>query len=451
MPAKLRHIATLIGTKNLLTDKANLLSYSVSAALPDSTAAPVLPLAVARPRQLADVAKLLHFCTQEGIQILIRGARTAFAESKNINPDTLLIVTTGLNRIYEIDRGNRLARAQAGVTCQALQEAARSKGLFYPCNPGSAAVCSLGGNIATNAAGPAAVKFGPAANWLENLEVIRSNGESLLCANRANQLHPGFPLARLFCGSGGCLGLIAACVLRLLPAPEDRLDFIFSFADEESAAEAASVIMASNCEPYELEYFDWRCSRVLLSKPDWSRSMIAGAFIGARSVIGEQFALINNMMENYGARRETGLGAGMLTQAVGLIPALAAQQHNCNLLLQAPSAPPASLSKLLECIRGVAEEYGAECAIFGHAGMVRLCALFFLAANDPATPDAISGIKNKLFVLQLMLNNLLESEADATLCINEWQSKQPAYSFAQRLRGLFDPAGILSGQPLPGV
>lgn len=434
MPDFSRELISLLGKENVLADPASLLACSAAANFDISPQTEILPLAIARPVRTDQLALLLRHCSEANVPLAIRGsATTPCANTQPVVEGTVILELTGLNRILEIDRENRVAHVQAGATWQALQEAAASQGLFFPVN--ALPVSTMGGNIAMNAAGGSSFKYGAIGAWLEELEVYSTSGERIVCGSQTSQLLAGFPLAPLFCGSAGCLGVIATARLRLLPLPEATKNLLFSFSTPELAAEAFCRILTLPVVPASLEFYDSECAALLGFDTDSATCLLACAFQGSAAEVKSALALARAKVQ--AGREEKAM------PATDLLPALA--RGGRRFALEILQAPPSRFSRLLEGIDLICQKHAMKSAVFGSP--FRLHVALFINGNR----EALAAGRHDLFVFELMLNEKMASETEAELKREEWQQQQELARLSEKLRPLFDPQGLLAAHPLPGA
>lgn len=444
MQAILKHIADIAGPDNLLADPASRLAYARGACYMPLPENPVLPLACVRPTHMGHVSRLLAFASEEGIPLLFRGGGTAgCANLSPVTPNTIIILTSGLNRILELDADNHTVRVQPGVTCAQLASALAPKKLFYPPMPYSAAIATLGGNVAMNAFGSSCVKYGAASNFILSLDAYATNGEKIVChaANgQPGKLESGFPLANIFAGSMGALAFIGDCSLRLLPYSPCRSKRLFRFA--ENAPNAAAAIMAANLLPDALEIFDPLSARILLDEPDCADWLLEVCFSGGNAETEASMAKATEICVNLGA-----IQPGRLlpkNAKAGILPALASTGK---ILYENFACMPSRVPMLMEGIIDICSKHHQKVALFGHAGIAVIHAAFYVDSQEETQTAA-----REIFTRELMLNNAMTSEKDAQLARVEWQRKQYGLvSVSQKLRSIFDPSGILANNSLPGT
>lgn len=443
----IKQLGKIVGPANIFEDAPDLLAYAATPVFSQGGDL-ALPLAVARPRNIAQAAEILELCSREQMALRLRGGGTLPNPGAPLTRHIILL-TDGLDRIIEIDAANRLARVQAGARCADLEKSAAREGLFFPPAPVSGQLATIGGCLAANARGLDCLKYGSTADYVDSLEVVTANGARLVCAGHNGQpgkLAPAFPLAQLFCGSLGCLGLIASATLRLLPAPEIRRGLIALFASAPEAARGAAAIVASPLQPAGLELLD-AASAAVLDSPHSPGARLALEFDGTATAVGKCLTEAGAILSKNGAR-------GILAQeperlwhlAPGNLAVALARRDKPFRLLQA-ACPPAGAPALVEGMEQIGASHGLETAIFGNAALARLW-VAFCGGDAPARDSAARD----LFTLELVLNNSLFSEAEIGMERDQWQRLHgEVEQISTELRKLFDPAGILAINPLPGA
>jgi len=215
-----------------------------------------LPDAVARPRSTKSVSAILRFANRHRIPVTPRGAGHGYVGGCVPVRGGIVLSLERMNRIREINGGDYVAVAQAGVITADLQDTAAARGLFYPPDPASRAESFIGGNIATNAGGPRCLKYGVTRDYVLGLEVVLADGTVLLAGGRTHKNKTGFDLHRLFVGSEGLLGVVTEATLKLLPLPPFRACLAIGFSSIRSAVRALHAILHAGFLPAALEITD---------------------------------------------------------------------------------------------------------------------------------------------------------------------------------------------------
>ena len=222
----------------------------------DETPRHVEPEAVLFPASHADVAALVRIAFEHGIALTPRGAGSGNVGGALPAPGSAVVSFECMRRVLEFDPDNRLIVVEPGVVTEDIDRIARSAGLFYPPDPGSSAYCRIGGNLAMNAAGPRAVKYGVTRDYVLGLRAVTGDGREIRTGCRTTKGVTGYDLTRLLIGSGGTLALITEATLKLLPAPEAVATLRLCFASNRAALDAVGRIMRQAVVPSALEFMD---------------------------------------------------------------------------------------------------------------------------------------------------------------------------------------------------
>ena len=217
---------------------------------------PGLPLAVALPATTAEVSALVRLAGRHRVPIVPRGAGTGLSGGAAGIEGGLTVALTRMDRLLEIDRENMVAVVQPGLINAALKRAVAAEGLFYGPDPASFEMCSIGGNLGTNAGGLCCVKYGQTRDWVLSLEVVLADGAVIRTGGKNLKDTAGYSLTHLFVGSQGTLGIITEATLRLRPAPPPRSTLLVFFPTLVSAAAAVSGFTAAGVQPVTLEILD---------------------------------------------------------------------------------------------------------------------------------------------------------------------------------------------------
>jgi glycolate dehydrogenase FAD-linked subunit len=218
------------------------------------------PLAVVRPRSTAEVAEVVRVCARHGVPIVARGAGTGVSGGANAVDGCVLLCTEQMRTIVEINPAERLAVVQPGVVNDDLRAAAAEHGLWYPPDPSSAALCTIGGNVATNAGGLCCVKYGVTRDYVLALEVVTASGDVVRLGRRTAKGVAGYDLVGLMVGSEGTLGVITEVTVRLRPARSAPTRTVVGFFDSLPACGAAVAgVVERGLEPAVFELIDRHC------------------------------------------------------------------------------------------------------------------------------------------------------------------------------------------------
>ena len=215
-----------------------------------------LPEMVAHPENARQVAAIVKLANRENFPIIPRGEGTGFTGGSLAVEGGVVVTTSRMNRIVKIDPDNMSAWVEPGVINGHLQKAVHDQGLFFPPDPSSMDFSTIGGNVAENAGGPRAVKYGVTRDYVLALEVVMPDGRIVHTGSEAIKNVTGYDITRLLVGSEGTLGFITKILVRLLPRPEAVMTLLTAFPDVSTASRAVARIMASRITPSTLEFMD---------------------------------------------------------------------------------------------------------------------------------------------------------------------------------------------------
>ena len=211
----LSELRNIVGNANVLTASEDLIPYSI-----DGTAAlRQMPECVVLPHSTEQVSALLKLANRTKTPVVTRGTGTGLSGGSLPVPNGIVLCLVKMDKLLELDRANLTLRAEAGATTQAISDAATAAGLFYPPDPGSMKISTIGGNVAENSGGLRGLKYGITRNYVMGLEVVLPDGEIMQTGNKCVKDVAGYSLKDLFVGSEGTLGVITQVLLRLIPAP----------------------------------------------------------------------------------------------------------------------------------------------------------------------------------------------------------------------------------------
>ena len=215
-----------------------------------------LPCAVALPTETRQVAELVRLCGEFGVPIVPRGAGTGLSGGAAGIEGALTIAFTAMDKVLEIDGDNLVVVTQPGIINAALKKAVAAEGLFYAPDPASFEICSIGGNLGTNAGGLCCIKYGQTRESVLGLEVVMADGTVLRTGGKNVKDVAGYSLTHLIVGSQGTLAIVTEAILRLRPLPPPRSTLIAFFASQEAAGDAVAGIARAGLSPVTLELMD---------------------------------------------------------------------------------------------------------------------------------------------------------------------------------------------------
>jgi len=215
-----------------------------------------MPAVVVKPISADEISKIMKLANREKISVTPRGAGTGLSGGALPIFGGIVLSTERLNKIIEIDERNLQATVEPGVINQIFRDAVEAKGLFYPPDPASRGSCFLGGNLAENAGGPKAVKYGTTKDYVLNCQVVLPSGDIIWTGANVLKNSTGYNLTQLIIGSEGTLGIITKIVFRLIPLPTQNLLMLVPFFSPEKACEAVSAVFRAGYTPSAMEFME---------------------------------------------------------------------------------------------------------------------------------------------------------------------------------------------------
>lgn len=247
-----KRLKELLGREHYSTKPEDLVLYGS-----DGTNRPDLrPDAVARPSTVQEIASIIEIASRYKIPVIPRGAGSGLTGGALPVDGGLVVVMTRFNKILEIDEDNLIAVVEPGVVTSDFQNAVQKHGLFYPPDPASREFSTLGGNVAENAGGTRAVKYGVTRDYVMGLQAVIGTGETIETGVRTAKGVVGYDLTRLLVGSEGTLGFITKLILRLIPAPETKETVTAYFSSLDEAAQTVAAMTSARVVPATLEFMD---------------------------------------------------------------------------------------------------------------------------------------------------------------------------------------------------
>lgn len=406
------------------------------------------PAAVVFPRSTDHVSRCLQAASRHGVPVIARGAGSGLVGAANATPDAIVLSMHRLDRILEIDTGNRLAVVQPGVITASVAAAAREAGLFYPPDPGSVEICTIGGNIATNAGGMCCVRYGVTADFVLGLEVVLADGRIMRTGRRTVKGVAGYDLTRLFVGSEGTLGIVTEATLKLLPAPAPVHTMVAAFDDLGSAGHAVSDIVRAGITPSMLEILDRTTVRAVDAVARMDLGGDVAALLLAQSDASD-IATIGDLCAGAGAGdvaiTDDPAEGTMLLEARRL--ALPALESLGDWLLDDVCVPRTEITALIAAIEEIARRHQLTIGVFGHAGDGNLHPTIIFDDADPASRQAAQDAFNAITATALELGGTIAGEHGIGRLKSHWLTREldpTALDVHRAVKSALDPQGLLS-------
>jgi glycolate oxidase len=418
-----------------------------------------LPGAVALPTTTGEVAELVRLAAAHGVPVVPRGAGTGLSGGASGIEGGLTIALTRMDRVLDIDPNDLVAVTQPGIINATFKATVAEQGLFYPPDPASFELCTIGGNLGTNAGGLCCVKYGQTRDAVLGLEVVLADGSVIRTGSRTVKDVAGYALTQLFVGSQGTLGIVTEATLRLRPAPPPRSTLLAFFPSLAAAGSAVADIVRSGASPVTLEFMD---APTIAAVDDWQqlgldREAAAMLMIESdlpASAAAEELATVERICADAGAtstvRAADAQEADWLRQARRM--ALRALERYGVVHMEDVGVPRARVMDLLLAIDEAARRHGVETATFGHAGDGNLHPNFVFrrdASGDvPAgSEEALEAVQSDIYAAAIALGGTVTAEHGIGTTRREWlvrQRGEAVVGVMRTIKAALDPAGILN-------
>lgn len=413
------------------------------------------PCAVVRPENTEQVAALLAFAQAESLPVYPRGRATNVVGGCVPLGGGIVIATSRMHRIIEISPDDFVAVVEPGVVTGDIQEACRAKSLCYPPDPASAKFSSIGGNLAMNAGGMRAMKYGSTRDNVLGLTVALPGGAVIHPGGRCHKNVAGLDLVRLFIGSEGTLGFITQAILKLLPLPESRASLLAVFSDEDAALSASQAVFQAGILPTAMEFMPREVLGALAALGDVPWPPGAGAALllavdGSAGAVAADLSRLDKAL--------TPLSPAFLAKALTPKDEEALweprRQINQAAFTIAPDklsddivVPRGRVGQAIRRFRAIGQERGLTILAFGHLGDGNLHINVMHNAGDPA--QAANALQAKQAVLEaaLALDGSITGEHGVGLTKLDWLPRQTGAKAQALMRGVkavFDPTGIMN-------
>lgn len=362
----------IVGKENYDDSKVERLVYSYDAT-PNLQA---LPDAVISPRSAKEVSEIVKICNEHQIPIVPRGSGTNLCGGTCPTDGGIVILFKHLNNILEIDEENLTITVQPGVVTLDMINTIEEKGLFYPPDPSSMKISTVGGNINENSGGLRGLKYGVTRDYVIALEIVLANGDIIRTGGKLAKDVAGYDFTRLFVGSEGTLGIITEATLKLIPMPETKKTMLALYDSLEDAAKTVSKIIANKIIPTSLEFMDQPTLEVVenfaqIGLPTDVKAVLLIEQDGPKEVVDRDIELIKSICQqekciSVSVAKSEEEAVALRTARRSALSALA--QLRPTTILEDATVPRSKIAEMVSAINVIAEKYNVKICTFGHAG-----------------------------------------------------------------------------------
>jgi len=405
----------------------------------------------------AEIELVLRLAAEHGIPVTPRGAGSGMTGGALAVRGGIVLSTERMRRIVDINDHDRVAVVEPGVINADLQAAVEAQGLFYAPDPASLGFCSMGGNVAENAGGPRAFKYGVTRDWTLGLVTTLMGGETLRLGRRTPKGVTGYDLTALFVGSEGTFGVTTEIAVRLIGRPEAVGTLIAVMPDAFSAGKAVSTVIRKGYHPRALELMDRASLDHVRPRAPFALPADAGAIVlleldGESDTVPLGLARCGSVFEEEGAREviiaRDDAERDRLWQTRRLCSRSLREAHAFK-LSEDVVVPPGAIPEMLRRIDGIGARHDLLMAAFGHAGDGNLHINVLSDENHrvPAVAARIHAALGDIFSAVLDLKGTLSGEHGigvAKAKYLSWEQSAEVIGWQKRLKRMWDPADLLN-------
>ncbi|MHB8874900.1 MAG: FAD-binding oxidoreductase [Myxococcaceae bacterium] len=411
------------------------------------------PDLVVFPSDTAGVQAVFRTCQSLGVPVTPVGARTGKSGGSLPLEGGVAMSLERMNRIKRVSPEDLIAVAEPGVVTFELMKAVEEKGLFYPPDPNSLETCTLGGNVAENAGGPRALKYGVTRDYVIGLEWVLPDGEVVQVGRRTIKGVAGYDLVGLFVGSEGTLGVATEITVQLLPLPKKVMTALVIFASVTDAARAVSAVLASGILPRTLELLDDVSIRAVDGRgfsfpPGSGAAVLAEVDGGQDDVLLSELAALGEVCERHGAtqtlvaqnedqRAKLWSARRVLSTALRALKPFKVSEDI--------AVPRSRIAEVVGRLKAMGEELGLIVATYGHAGDGNLhCNILF---DGPADRPRVDSAIERMLRLTVEVGGTITGEHGVGYAKRDYLALEQApalIDLQRRLKRFFDPRGLLN-------
>lgn len=410
-----------------------------------------LPDAVVRCRTADDVIEALRLAHAEGIPVVPRGAGTGLAAGASAHQGQVVVDVSPMDRILRIDPVEMLAVVEPGVLNAEINVAAAEHGLFYAPDPASTAICSIGGNIATNAGGMWCAKYGVTRESVLSLLVVLADGRLLRTGHQTIKGVTGYDLNSLIVGSEGTLGIVVEATLRLRPKPVRTETVAAYFNNIEDAGRAASAVTAARIQPSILELIDGPTLEAIDRAHGTTHRQLGGAFLlaqtdgyGAHLELDEIIRAIGPVASSVHRAKDAAEAEALVKARRDAIPSL---EQLGRVSIGDIAVPRNRLAEAFTGLEQIGERTGVRIFTVAHAADGNLHPMIVVNPEESITQGPAKEALREMFYLAQRLGGTLTGEHGVGLLKKDWvleELGETSVGLQHAIRAAFDPSGILN-------
>ena len=450
-PEVKQRLIQIVGSENFEDSKTERLVYSYDAT-PNFQA---MPDAVVKPRNTGEVSEIMKICNEYAIPIVPRGSGTNLCAGTCPQEGGIVLLFTHMREILEIDEDNLTMTVQPGVITQDLIQKAEEKGFFYPPDPSSMKISTIGGNINENSGGLRGLKYGVTRDYVLGIEAVLANGDIIRTGGKLAKDVAGYDLTRLLVGSEGTLAIITEATLKLIPMPETKKTILALYHDMEAAARSVSKIISAKIIPATLEFLDRPTLKVvedfaqiglptdveavLLIEQDGSKEVVERDILNIAKICEDEMAISVQV-----AQTEAEAEA-LRTARRAALSALA--RLSPTTILEDATVPRSEIANMVKAINEIALKHNVTICTFGHAGDGNLHPTCTTDARNKDEMERVEKAFEDIFIKAIELGGTITGEHGVGIMkapYLELKLKPEGIAAMQAIKAGLDPNNILN-------
>jgi len=451
-----KELREIVGEKNYLDTPEDLMNYAYDAFVQETK-----PEAVLFPVTTEQVSEIMKVAYREEISVTARGAGTNISGGSIPVKGGIVLVFTRMNRILAIRKGDLLAVVQPGVVNAEFQAEVEKQGLFYPPDPASMSVSTIGGNVAENAGGLRALKYGVTKDYVMGVDFFDVNGELVRAGGRTVKCVTGYNLAGLMIASEGTLGVFEKFILKLVPPPAAYKAMMAVFNDVMDASRAVAAIIANKIVPATLEFMDNFTIRTIenfrkAGLPVDAAAMLLIEVDGHPVQVADDAAKVEAICKEHKAvslrvAKDDAERNAVWQARRDALPALARVRPTT--VLEDATVPRSQIPAMMQALDRIAKKYDLTIGTFGHAGDGNLHPTILTDKRDKQEWQKVEAAIDAIFDEALALGGTLSGEHGIGLAKVKYMKNEcglAAINYSRKLKSVLDPKGILNPGKLLG-
>jgi glycolate oxidase len=447
----LAKLVQCLGAKNVLTAPEDIVPYGF-----DGTATlKQRPLAVVFAHDAAQVSTIVKLAREHQAPVVTRGSGTGLSGGSVPVAGAIVLCLVKMDRILEVDTANLTLRAEAGVITQTVFDTADAVGLFYPPDPGSMKISTIGGNVAENSGGLRGLKYGVTRDYVMGLEVVLADGSICWLGSKCVKDVAGYNLRDLFVGSEGTLGVVTQVLLKLLPKPAARQTLLATYARMDAAAETVSAIIAAKIIPCTLEFLDRKTIQCVedfakVGLPRDAEAILLIETDGHPSAVADEATKIEELCRAHGATsvRRAATAAEAVQLATARRSAFSALARlRPTTILEDVTVPRSELAGMIREVEAIATKHQLNIATFGHFGDGNLHPTILTDERDTAEMHRVELAFADIVAATLVRGGTITGEHGVGLAKKPFLKRQlgdSSYELLRLVKRSLDPDGLLN-------